>query len=191
MNDLFPDANLILMGFMGTGKSEVGRRAAMALGREFVDMDSVIEEREGRSIPEIFRDSGEPYFRALERALVGELAAQRNLVIACGGGVVLDPSNVQRFEETGVVVCLTATPEAILQRVAHDTHRPLLQAPDREQRIRDLLEQRRPLYEAIRYRVDTTGRSPEEVTRAVLEVFRRVVRRSPDRSPGCRGAWGE
>jgi len=171
-----PDANLVLVGFMGTGKTEVGRQLADRLGREFVDMDRVIEEREERDIPAIFRDSGEPYFRSLERALVRELAARRSLVIATGGGVVLDPANIEDLGRTGVVVCLVATPEAILQRVAGDTHRPLLQAPDRAERIRSLLECRRPLYEAIPARVDTTARTSAEVAEEVLRLFRARVR---------------
>ena len=167
-----PDANLVLVGFMGTGKSAVGRRAARALGRELVDMDAVIEAREGRPIPEIFRDSGEPHFRALERALVGELAARRNLVISCGGGIVLNPDNVADFARTGVVVCLTASPEVILRRVAHDTNRPLLQAPDREARVRELLAKRQPLYDAIPDRVDSSGMTPGQAVGAVLDLFR-------------------
>jgi shikimate kinase len=167
-----PDANLVLVGFMGTGKSAVGRRTARALGRELVDMDSVIESREGRTIPEIFRDSGEPHFRALERTLVGELAARRNLVISCGGGIVLNPDNVADFARTGVVVCLTASPEVILRRVAHDANRPLLQAPDREARVRELLAKRKPLYDAIPDRVDSSGMTVGQAVGAVLDLFR-------------------
>ncbi len=167
-----PDANLVLVGFMGTGKSAIGRRVARALGRALVDMDSRIEAREGRSIPDIFRDSGEPYFRALERALAGELAAARSLVISCGGGIVLDPGNLDDLGRTGVVVCLTASPEVILRRVAGDTRRPLLQAPDREARLRELFEKRRPLYEAIPDRVDSSGMTLGQAAAAVLDLFR-------------------
>lgn len=167
------DANLVLVGFMGTGKSAVGRRAARRLGRRLVDMDTLIEQREGRPIPEIFREAGEPHFRALERALVVELAAERGLVISTGGGVVVNPDNIADFSRTGVVVCLAATPETILARVGHDTHRPLLQAPDRMARIADLLEKRRPLYEAIPDRIDTTGLSADAVADRVLDIFAR------------------
>lgn len=167
-----PDANLVLVGFMGTGKSAIGRRVARALGRELVDMDSRIEAREGRTIPDIFRDSGEPYFRARERALAGELAAARNLVVSCGGGIVLDPANLDDLGRTGVVVCLTASPEILLRRVAGDTRRPLLQAPDREARLRELFEKRRPLYEAIPDRVDSSGMTLGQAAAAVLDLFR-------------------
>lgn len=175
------DANLVLVGFMGTGKSAVGRRVARRLGRRLVDMDSVIEQREGRPIPEIFRGAGEAHFRALERALVRELAEARGLVVSTGGGVVVNPDNVADFARTGVVVCLAATPEAILARVGHDTNRPLLQAPDRMARIAELLEKRRPLYEAIPDRVDTTGLSADEAADRVLDIFAR-------RTGGAEGA---
>lgn len=167
------EANLVLVGFMGTGKSAVGRRAARRLGRMLVDMDALIEKRAGRTIPEIFRDSGEPCFRALEREAVRDLAAQRGLVVAAGGGVVLNPENPADLARTGVVVCLWADPDEILRRVGGDEHRPLLQAPDRGERIAKLLEQRRPLYEAIPDRVDTTGRTADEVTDEVLRIFER------------------
>ena len=166
------DANLVLVGFMGTGKTAVGRRLSDALGRPLVDMDALIESREHRTIPEIFRDNGEPHFRALERALVAELAARHDLVISTGGGVVLNPDNTADFRRTGVVVCLMASPEAILRRVAHDAHRPLLQAPDREARVRDLLARRQPLYEAIPDRVDTSALTADQVADAVLAIFR-------------------
>ena len=164
-------ANIILVGFMGTGKSATGRRLAKRLGRRFVDMDAVIEKRSGRTIPEIFARDGEPRFRELERALVRELAGQRDLVIAAGGGVVLNPENVRDFEQTGFVVCLTAPAEIILRRVGHLQNRPLLEGGDKEQRLRDLLEKRRPLYEAIARRVETADLSPDEVAERILALY--------------------
>ena len=163
--------NLILVGFMGTGKSTAGRLLARRLSFSFVDMDQVIEEREGRPISAIFSQAGEPSFRRLERALVQELSARENLVIATGGGVVLNPENIRDFERTGVVVCLTAKPEVILRRVAAENHRPLLEGDDKARRIMDLLQQRRPLYEALPNRVDTAEHSPEEVVARVLDIW--------------------
>ena len=171
-----PTANIVLVGFMGTGKSAVGPVVARTLRREFIDMDALIERRQGRRIPDIFRDAGESHFRHLERALVKELVIRSNLVIAPGGGIVLNPDNIADFNRHGLVVCLTATPETILERVGRDTHRPLLQAPDRLGRIRELLEERRPLYETIGVRVATDGLTPGAVAERVLALFEAQVR---------------
>lgn len=160
--------NVILVGFMGTGKTAAGRLLARRLGREFVDMDALIEERQGRTIPEIFAKDGEPFFRRLERALVRELAAREDLVIAPGGGIVLDPDNVADFGATGVVICLRALPETILERVGGDTNRPLLQGGDKLARIRELLARRQPLYDAIPRWVETDGLSAAEVADRIL-----------------------
>jgi shikimate kinase len=164
--------NIVLVGFMGTGKTSVGRRLALRLGMTFVDMDDVIREREGRPIPRIFAENGEPYFRSLERALVGELSRQTGLVVSTGGGIVLNPENVRDYASSGLVVCLSAAPEAILQRVAGDTNRPLLAGDDKMKKILPLLETRRPLYAAIPHQVDTTRLSVEQVVERVLELYR-------------------
>ncbi|HMO05009.1 MAG TPA: shikimate kinase [Kiritimatiellia bacterium] len=160
--------NLVLVGFMGTGKSSAGRILAERLGMTFLDMDDEIVRREGRSIPDIFRDSGEPAFRALERALVVELAGQTGYVVSTGGGIVLNPDNVRDFARTGRVFCLHATPEAILKRVEHDTNRPLLQGGDKLARISELLAKRQALYDAIPDRIDTDGHKPADTAAAIL-----------------------
>jgi shikimate kinase len=168
---LGPGANIVLVGFMGAGKSAVGRIVADRLARTFIDMDTEIERREGRGIPDIFRDAGESYFRTLERALAAELSARKNLVVATGGGIVLHPDNIADFERSGLVVALEVSPEQVLERVKADVRRPLLQTPDKIGRIRELMERRRPQYDAIRFRVDTNGRAPEEVASLVLALF--------------------
>lgn len=169
------EANIVLVGFMGTGKTSTGQSLAARLGREFVDMDALIEAREGRSIPQIFAESGEPYFRARERELVRELAARRNLVIAPGGGIVLNPDNIRDFAATGWVICLRASPEMILKRVGNDTSRPLLQTEDKLGRIRDLLAKRQPLYDAIPLQIDTDGKSPDAVAEEILGLLMRQM----------------
>lgn len=171
-------ANIVLVGFMGTGKSAVGRRLAGRLGRRFVDMDGVLETRAGKSITRIFAEEGEPYFRRLERSLVQELAQEQNLVIACGGGVVLNPDNLSDFGRSGLVVCLTAAPDEILRRVGASQHRPLLQDGDKSARIRDLLKTRQPLYAAIPCQIDTTGLAPDDVADKVWNVFIKACRQS-------------
>ncbi|NQT94007.1 MAG: shikimate kinase [Lentisphaerae bacterium] len=166
---------------MGTGKTSVGQLLARKLGMDFVDMDSLIEEREGKSIPRIFSKDGEPHFRTLERAIVRELAAREGLVIGTGGGIVLDEDNVGDLSRSGLVVCLLAEPEVILERVASDTNRPLLAGDDKMSKIMALLEQRRPLYEGIPNRVDTNGLNVEEVVERILAIYGSGPDRSPDR----------
>lgn len=164
--------NIILTGFMGTGKSTVGRLVAAALGRELVDMDAVLESRAGCTIAELFRRQGEAHFRRLERALVVELAARSGLVIAAGGGAVLNPANLDDLQRSGLVVCLTADPETILRRVEREAHRPLLAGGDPRARIDALLAARRAAYAAVPHQLDTTGLTPEAVAERVLALAR-------------------
>ncbi|MEI7880956.1 MAG: dihydroorotase, partial [bacterium] len=163
--------NIVLMGFMGTGKSTVGRALARRLGMQFLDMDTIIEERAGKPISRIFTEEGEPYFRAMERTLSQELAKRSGLVIACGGGVVLNPGNILDYSRTGLVVCLTATPEVIFKRTAKDRNRPLLEEQDRMQRILDLLEKRKAMYAAIPHQVDTTTSPADQVAEAIIRKW--------------------
>ncbi|MDZ4198721.1 MAG: shikimate kinase [Kiritimatiellia bacterium] len=161
--------NLVLVGFMGTGKTVVGRLLAARLRRGFVEMDERIATRAGKTISDIFEQDGEPAFRRMERDLVVELAADPGRVISAGGGAILDSRNLEDFNRTGEVVCLTATPEILMERLRTDRSRPLLQG-DREGRIRELLKVRLPLYEAIPLRIDTAGRSPEAVAEEVMRL---------------------
>jgi shikimate kinase len=166
--------NLILVGFMGTGKTTVGKIVASRLNMEFVDMDDVIEQRRGETIPQIFERYGEKFFRQLEHELVIELARRQGLVISTGGGIVLNQANIQIFSQTGVVICLQASPETVLQRVGNDPHRPLLAGSDRMSRIRELLERRRPYYNAIPYQVDTNELTIDEVVEKVINIYKDV-----------------
>jgi shikimate kinase len=164
--------NIILVGFMGTGKSASGRLVAKRLDRQFVDMDTVIEERAGKKISDIFADEGEAHFRSLERNLARELSAREDLVIATGGGIVLNPDNISDFSRTGVVICLHADPDTILQRVAKDTHRPLLQGDDDKiKAIRELLAKRQKLYNAIPLRIDTNNHTARDTAEEVIALY--------------------
>lgn len=163
--------NIFLVGFMGTGKSAVGRILARRTKRRFVDMDSEIEQRAGKAISRIFAEDGEPVFRQMERSLAAELSALDNQVVATGGGIVLDPRNIADFDRSGVTVCLHASPEEILRRVSGSNHRPLLEQDDKLNRIVSILKDRRHLYAAIQKRVDTTALSPEQVADAVLALI--------------------
>jgi shikimate kinase len=165
--------NIVLVGFMGTGKTATGKRLATELGMTFVDMDAIIVQRQGKPVTRIFSEHGEPYFRACERALAVELSATSGNIIATGGGIVINPDNIRDLASTGLVVCLTATPEAILRRIQHDTSRPLLAEGDKLQKITDLLAKRREMYAAIPCSVDTTTLTLPDVVAAILEHYRK------------------
>ncbi|HSR87697.1 MAG TPA: shikimate kinase, partial [Pontiella sp.] len=130
--------NIVLVGFMGSGKTTVGKLIAEKTGMPLLDMDSIIEDRAGKTINEIFADEGEAHFRSLERSLVQELAATAGNIISTGGGIVLNSQNIADFEKSGLVVCLLADAETVLDRVKHDASRPLL-AGDKESKIIALL----------------------------------------------------
>lgn len=152
-----------LTGFMGTGKTETGKALAELLGLEFVDLDRLIEAREGVSVSDIFSNHGEKHFRELEARAVHEVSGQEGVVIATGGGAVLDPKNVEALSRKGTIVLLEASVEKILERVGEDATRPLLQATpdqDRKTRIESLLATRAPAYEKIGFRVDTSSPTP-------------------------------
>jgi len=164
-----PPPNIVLTGFMGTGKSTVGRLLAARLGRPFVDTDAVIEARHG-PIPAIFAEHGEDRFRAIEREVAREVAAERGQVVATGGRMLLDPANEAALGATGVVVCLHAPVEDLVARLAGEAdQRPLLAGDDPAARIRALLAERAAAYARFP-QVDTGGRTPDQVADAVLAI---------------------
>lgn len=143
-----PQKNIILTGFMGTGKTTLGRLLAEQIGYKFIDTDALIEERIGQTIADLFQAQGEAAFRKLEAELVKELAQQEGLVIATGGGLVLNPKNVAALNKTGKIICLTASPEEILARISKQQDvRPLLQEKDPQAKIIELLQQRATIYQ--------------------------------------------
>jgi shikimate kinase len=162
--------NIALIGFMGAGKTAVGRLLAERLGKKPVELDSLIEQKAGKSIPDIFRQDGEAAFRQLEIEVVSEVVGDKNQVIACGGGVVLNRINVDRLKEGAVVVYLTAPPEVILKRVSDDSSvRPLLENRDKERTIRELLAFRQPLYErAADIKIDASELDVEAVAEQIM-----------------------
>lgn len=168
--------NVVLIGFMGTGKTSTGRILAQRLGRAFVDIDAKIEEEAGRSISEIFAAEGEAAFRAIEKAMVRRMAARRGLVISTGGGTVKDTANVAELKKNGAIVCLTATVDAVLARTAHVGDRPVLDrkdAGDRRRAVEDLMAERRALYEVADYSVDTSELSPLQVVDDIIGYLKR------------------
>jgi shikimate kinase / 3-dehydroquinate synthase len=162
--------NLILTGFMGTGKTSIGRAVAQRLDRPFVDMDALIEERTEQSIRRLFQEQGEAAFRRLEADLCRELAQQRGLVIATGGGALVDPANRVALSRSGVVICLTAALDEILARVGTGDERPLVAGSDPRAGIERLLQARKAAYAAIPWQIDTTARTHEEVIEQVITL---------------------
>ena len=160
--------NIVLIGFMGTGKTSIGKMLASKLGCAFVDLDHKIEDDNDMTIPEIFQKYGETHFRELEKQAVKETTGRRGIVIATGGGTIKDTENMQLLRESGVVICLTADVDEILSRTESKGERPVLDAKDKAQgdrraAIEKLLEERRIFYDQADYKVDTTDWSPMQI----------------------------
>jgi shikimate kinase len=169
--------NIILTGFMGTGKSGVGKQLAARLKRRFVDTDELIEQGEGMSIAQIFAAKGEPYFREREKQIIAEVCQEHDTVIATGGGAIVNEENATRMKASGTVICLTATPEVILQRIRKDEARPLLQGGDPQTKIRTLLSARAEAYARAGVTIDTSCLDVDEVVQAVLKVLEETEER--------------
>ncbi|MBI5033740.1 MAG: 3-dehydroquinate synthase [Chloroflexi bacterium] len=161
---------LVLTGFMGAGKTSVGQVIAKKLRREFIDMDVVIEQEEGMPISKIFETRGEPYFRALESALCARLAARENLVVATGGGALVNPDNRAQFKDA-FVVCLDATPSEIYSRLKDQHNRPLLSTPNPQQRIVELMSARRDAYAQVEWHLDTTSKTVEQIAEEIIGLL--------------------
>ncbi len=167
------DVNLYLVGFMGTGKSTVGRAVAHKLGFQLLDSDHQIERQQGKAIPEIFAEQGEPAFRALEREFIaGGHPAERS-VVSCGGGLVVQPGMLAILKSKGVVVCLHASIETILARTARHRNRPLLAVEDPEVRVRALYAAREPIYKQSGTVILTDSRPLQDIASHVLRAWRR------------------
>lgn len=171
--------NLYLIGFMGVGKTVVGRTLARSLRMEFIDSDWAIEKEAGQTIAEIFRKEGEEAFRELERRFVETGHPSAGTVVSCGGGLPIQPGMAERLKAKGVVVCLFARPETILQRTLGNPKRPLLNVADPESRIRELLREREPLYLQTGIGVSTEGRNIHEVVKNIVRIYQRESRRFP------------
>ena len=168
-----PRGNLVLLGFMGTGKSAVGRRVAALAGASFFEMDAELEQRAGKPISRIFSEDGEPAFRAMEARLAEEWGRKEGAVISCGGGVALRGENLRALGANGLLVCLTARPEVLLERTARSKKRPLLAGEDPEKKIRDLLAARAPAYAKIPVQVDTSDASLDELAAHLLDLWKK------------------
>lgn len=163
-------ANIYLVGFMGTGKTCVGEALAKKKKWSFVDLDKLMELKEKKTISDIFAKNGEPYFRSLESKTLKEVAKELKFVVACGGGIVINKENIKVMQETGTVICLSASPEVILKRTCGYSHRPLLNVGDPKQQIELLLKLRAPYYALADASIDTSKLSVEKVVDKILKI---------------------
>ena len=170
------EQNLVLTGFMGTGKTSVGKAIAEKLGRTFIDTDAWIEQRTNRLVSAIFVEDGEDRFRAYEAEACEALAEPRNLVIATGGWTLGPEKNRAALQRGGRVICLRAEPDTILARLHGATDRPLLASDDRAEKLRTLLKQRDPVYRSFAWQVDTTRMDVAEVMLQVLALWEAIGR---------------
>jgi shikimate kinase len=161
--------NIVLTGFMGTGKSTVGRRVADLLKIPFFDVDETIKRQTGRTIADLFRDRGESGFRVLESATIQELSMQLKAVIATGGGALMNPQNREFLEKNGVLVCLSARTGTLLERLKDDLTRPLLAGENTEQRMERLMQERQAVYAMCPIQIQTDEKTIDQVAREVVE----------------------
>ncbi|MCX5717112.1 MAG: shikimate kinase [Nitrospirae bacterium] len=161
--------NIVLTGFMGTGKSEVSRELSRVLGWKVIDIDTEIEKSQRMKITEIFKQFGEPKFRDIEAEMIKTLSKNKNVVISTGGGVVLRQENMDALRENGVIICLTATPETILKRTGNNNDRPLLQVEDPLKKIQEFLKFRMPYYAKADIMIDTENKTPFEIAEEIIE----------------------
>jgi shikimate kinase len=162
--------NIVLVGFMGTGKTEVSKILALRLKRQRLCLDDMIEWKEGKPISRIFEEDGETYFRKVESEVVAAVSKDRDVIIDAGGGVVINESNVKRLKENGILFCLTARPEVILERTKRYNHRPLLADENSLERIKTLLTQRQQYYARADHTIDTSDISCDEVADIIIKI---------------------
>lgn len=167
--------NIVLIGFMGSGKTSVGRLIAQRLGFQFIDTDALVVDRAGMQISEIFAKHGESWFRDHETSMLNSMGIYNRAVISTGGGIVLKPENRELLRELGFVVWLTASEDIIFERVSRNKKRPLLQTADPQRTVHELLEQRQALYEkAAQFTLDSTHLSHDAAADAVIAEARKA-----------------
>jgi shikimate kinase len=167
------DANLYLVGFMGTGKTTVGRITAQRLGFALLDSDHEIERQRGKPVARIFAEEGEAVFRSLEREFIERGHPSSRTVVACGGGLVTSPGLLELLQKKGVVICLQASIETILERTAGHSHRPLLNVENPEARLREIYAQREPVYRRAGTLILTDARPLDDIVNHVMRTYRR------------------
>jgi shikimate kinase len=164
--------NLYLVGFMGVGKSVLGRKLARELGMRYIDSDHQIEKEQGKKIPEIFANEGEPYFRDLERQFIESGHPQTGCVVSCGGGLVVELGMKELLKEKGIVICLFASAESIIERTSRSKNRPLLNVDDTAAKVRALLKEREAIYMNSGACITTEGRTIPDVLRHMMRIYK-------------------
>lgn len=164
--------NIYLTGFMGCGKTSVGRVLSAKLGCDFIDLDQAIVREAGISIKEIFSSQGEPAFRLLESQTLAKISTRSGVVVSTGGGVVIAPENRAIMRQSGSIVNLTASVEAIAARLAGDSERPLLEGDASIERVRNMLAGREKFYQDADLRIDTTTKTVEAVAAEILDALK-------------------
>ena len=164
--------NIVLTGFMGAGKTTVGKALAKMLHMKLVDVDEEIEISQKMTINDIFRIYGEPYFRDIETAMIKKLSHNKNCIISTGGGAVLKGENMEALKENGIVFCLAANAETILERTDSNQDRPLLKVENPKKKIEELLAYRRPFYEKAGIIIETDGKTPLQIAEEIMELYK-------------------
>lgn len=161
--------NIVLTGFMGTGKTAVGKELAQLLDLKLIDVDTEIEKSEKMTINDIFKQFGEPRFREIETDMIKKISRKKNVIISTGGGAVLKQENMDALRKTGIIICLMATPETILKRTSINSDRPLLKVENPFEKINELLNFRRPFYEKADIIIDTEHKTPLQIAEEIIE----------------------
>lgn len=164
--------NIVLTGFMGAGKTTIGKALAKMLHMKLVDVDEEIEISRKMTINDIFKIYGEPYFRDIETAMIKKLSRNKNSIISTGGGAVLRDENMEALKENGIVFCLAANAETILERTGTNQDRPLLKVENPKKKIEELLAYRRPFYEKAGIMIETDGKTPLQIAEEIMEHYK-------------------
>jgi len=164
--------NIVLTGFMGAGKTAVGKELAHILGMKLIDVDTEIEKAEQITINEIFSQFGEPRFREIETGMIKQIASGKKLIISTGGGAVLRQENIDILRADGIIVCLMASPETILKRTSTSDDRPLLKVENPLEKINELLAFRKPFYEKANIMIDTEQKTPLQIAEEIIEKIK-------------------
>jgi shikimate kinase len=165
--------NIVLTGFMGTGKTAAGKELSRILSMRLIDIDHEIEQAEAMPIKEIFTKKGEAYFREIEAEMIRKYSAEKKVIIATGGGAVLREENLSALRENGTIFCLTARPETIHDRTSINHDRPLLKGDDRMEKIISLLSSRSPVYEQAGIMIDTENKTPLQIAEEIIRIASR------------------